>query len=117
MATPLADARTAPAGTALVRFGNAQSITLTALGGLSAAAGGAALSFSAAVANPVALPLNLVLETVSGPAATPTPSTSTWNLGDLNKTISVAWAAAGTSVIRVRDASNVLSNSLSVAVA
>lgn len=95
----------------------AQTITLSALAGLSAVAGGAPLSFSALVANPTALPLGLVLETVSGPTVTPTPSSSTWSLGDLNKAISAAWAAAGTSVIRVRDANNQTSNSLSVTVA
>lgn len=79
-------------------------------------AGGAGLSFSAQVSNPAALPLNFALETASGPAATPTPSSSTWSLGDLNKAISAAWAAAGTSVIRVRDANNNLSNSLTVTV-
>lgn len=94
----------------------AQSITLTALGGLSATAGGASLNFSAQVANATGLPLNFALETVSGPTATPTPSSSTWSTGDLNKAISAAWAAAGTSVIRVRDANNALSNSLSVTV-
>lgn len=93
----------------------AQSITLTALAGLSATAGGSSLGFSAQVTNPVSLPLSFVTETTSGPA--PTGGSSSWDTGDLNKAISLAWAAAGTSVIRVRDANNALSNSLSVTVA
>lgn len=93
----------------------AQSITLTALAGLSATAGGASLGFSAQVTNPTGLPLSFVTEAASGPA--PTGGSSSWNTGDLNKAISLAWAAAGTSVIRVRDANNALSNSLNVTVA
>jgi hypothetical protein len=95
----------------------AQSITLTALSGLAATAGGSSLGFSVQVSNPVGLPLDFALETVSGPTATPTPSSSTWSLGDMNKAISATWAAAGTSVIRVRDANNAVSNSVSVTVA
>ena len=94
----------------------AQSITLTALAGQSTSVGNS-LGFSVQVANPVALPLNFALETVSGPTVTPSPSSSTWSLGDLNKAISAVWAAAGTSVIRARDANNAVSNSISVTVA
>lgn len=93
----------------------AQSITLSALAGQSTTVG-SSLGFSVQVANPVSLPLNFALETVSGPTATPSPSSSTWSLGDLNKAVSATWAAAGTSVIRARDANNAVSNSLTVTV-
>lgn len=124
MALPVASTYTVAAGQP-VRAGQfppapppaGQSITLTATAGLSATAGGSALGFTVQVANPVSLPLNFALETVSGPTATPSPSSSTWSLGDLNKAVSATWAAAGTSVIQARDANNATSNSLTVTVA
>lgn len=92
----------------------APAIALSATGGGSPTVG-VPFNLSALLSNPASLPLVGTPDNVAGSASF-SPTTVTWNTGDLNKTFAATWAAAGAASVRVTAPGGLVSNTLSLTV-